>query len=222
MMQVEDFKYLGSWTTGSKRDMEIRIGLIRKALNKLDKIWKSKLKWKRKIQFFRSTIESVLLYGEESWTFSNDLCRRLDAIYTRTLKAVVGFSWRDRKTNSEIYGELNNVMSVLTIRRLIFIGHMWRRKQELVCQMLIFSNVNEKGIVGNKVFWKTAQLSLSDKNILTNKTTLSENKQIIKSELETAEVLKNLLVNLEISKVLDYESLIDHSEDKTLREILKS
>ena len=99
---------------------------------------------------------------------------------------------------------------------------MWRRKQELVCQMLIFSNVNEKGIVGNKVFWKTAQLSLSDKNILTNKTTLSENKQIIKSELETAEVLKNLLVHLEISKVLDYESLVDHSEDKTLREILKS
>ena len=44
MMQVEDFKYLGSWTAGSKRDMEIRIGLIRKALNKLDKIWKSKLK----------------------------------------------------------------------------------------------------------------------------------------------------------------------------------
>ena len=69
--------------------------------------------------------------------------------------------------------------------------------------MLIFSNVNEKGIIGNKVFWKTAQLSLSDKNILTNKTTLSENKQIIKSELETAEVLKNLLVNLEISKFLD-------------------
>ena len=69
--------------------------------------------------------------------------------------------------------------------------------------MLIFSNVNEKGIIGNKVFWKTAQLSLSDKNILTNKTTLSENKQITKSELETAEVLKNLLVNLEISKFLD-------------------
>ena len=88
--------------------------------------------------------------------------------------------------------------------------------------MLIFSNVNEKGIVGNKVFWKTAQLSLSDKNILTNKTTLFENKQITKSELETAEVLKNLLVNLEISKVLDYESLVDHIEHKTLREILKS
>ena len=160
-------------------------------------------------------IESVLLYGEES------LYRGLNGIYTRTLKAVVGFTWRDRKTNSKIYGELNNVKSVLTIRRLILIGHMWRRKQELVCQMLIFSNVNEKGIVGNKVFWKTEQLSLSDKNILTNKTSLSENKQIIKSELETAEVLKNLLVDLEISKVLDYESLVDHIEDKTLREILK-
>lgn len=87
--------------------------------------------------------------------------------------------------------------------------------------MLIFSNVNEKGIVDNKVFCKTEQLSLSDKNILTNKTSLSENKQIIKSELETEEVLKNLLVDLEISKVLDYESLVDHIEGKTLREILK-
>ena len=50
----------------SKKDMKVRIGLAWKALNKLDKIWKSKLKSKLKFQFFRSTVKSVLLYGVES------------------------------------------------------------------------------------------------------------------------------------------------------------
>ena len=44
LKQVEDFKYVGSLIADSKRDIEVRIGLAWKALNKLDKIWKSKLK----------------------------------------------------------------------------------------------------------------------------------------------------------------------------------
>ena len=70
LKQVHDLKYLGSWMADSKRDMKVRIGLARKAPNKLDKIWKSKLKSKLKIQFFRSPVESVLLYGEESCTLT--------------------------------------------------------------------------------------------------------------------------------------------------------
>ena len=44
LKQVEDFKYVGSLIADSKRDIKVRIGLAWKALNKLDKIWKSKLK----------------------------------------------------------------------------------------------------------------------------------------------------------------------------------
>ena len=108
LKQVEDFKYLGSWIADSKRDMEVRIRLAWKVLSKLDRIWKSKLKTELKIQFFRTTIESVLLYGAESWTLTNSMCRRLDGTYTTMLRAVVGFTWRDRKTNNELYGELSN------------------------------------------------------------------------------------------------------------------
>ena len=92
LKQVEDFKYLGSWIADSKRDMEVRIRLAWKVLNKLDRIWKSKLKTELKIQFFRTTIESVLLYGAESWTLTNSMCRRLDGTYTTMLRAVVGFT----------------------------------------------------------------------------------------------------------------------------------
>ena len=108
LKQVEDFKYLGSWIADSKRDMEVRIKLAWKALNKLDRIWKSKLKRELKIQFFRTTIQSVLLYGAESWTLTNSMCRRLDGTCTIMLRAVVGFTWRDRKTNNELYGQLSN------------------------------------------------------------------------------------------------------------------
>ena len=108
LKQVEDFKYLGSWIADSKRDMEVRIKLAWKALNKLDRIWKSKLKRELKIQFFRTTIQSVLLYGAESWTLTNSMCRRLDGTYTIMLRAIVGFTWRDRKTNKELYGQLSN------------------------------------------------------------------------------------------------------------------
>ena len=108
LKQVEDFKYLGSWIADSKRDMEVRIRLAWKVLSKLDRIWKSKLKTELKIQFFRTTIESVLLYGAESWTLTNSMCRRLNGTCTIMLRAVVGFTWRDRKTNNELYGQLSN------------------------------------------------------------------------------------------------------------------
>ena len=125
LKQVHDFRYFGSWMADGKKDMKIRIGLAWKALNKLDKIWKSKLKSKLKIQFFRSTVESVLLYGAESWTFTNEIFR-LDGTYTRMLRVVLGFTWRGKIT------------AVLKGRRLRSVGHMWRTKEELICRLLIW------------------------------------------------------------------------------------
>ena len=128
LKQVHDFKYLGLWIADSKKDMEVRIGLAWKALNKLDKIWKSKLQRKLKIQFFRYTVEIVLLYGAESWTLTNEMSRTLDGTYTRMLRAVLGFTWRDGITNSDLYGKLNKITAAFKSKRLRFIGHMWRRK----------------------------------------------------------------------------------------------
>ena len=52
---------------------------------------------------------------------------------------------------------------------------------------------------------------------------LSEKRESVKTELETAEVLNkffsNIVNNLEISKYSKYESFIDNIEDQTLRAI---
>ena len=138
LKQVEDFKYLGSWIASNKRDMEVRIGLAWKALNKMDKIWKSNLYRSLKIQFFRATVEGLLLYGAGSWTLTKAMNNRLDGTYTRMLRAILGFTWRDRKTNKELYGKLSSITTVLQERRLKFIGHMWRRMDEIASQMLLW------------------------------------------------------------------------------------
>ena len=45
--------------------MNTRIGQAWKALNKMEKIWKSNLKKDLKVGFFRATVDSLLLYGAE-------------------------------------------------------------------------------------------------------------------------------------------------------------
>ena len=63
---VQEFTYLGSNIASTKRDIEIRFAKAWSALNKLYKIWKSNLSPKLKRNFFRATVESVLLNGATS------------------------------------------------------------------------------------------------------------------------------------------------------------
>ena len=135
---VDDFKYLGVWIQSSEKEMETRIGQAWKALNKMDKIWNSSLQDNVKLVFFRATMESVLLYGAETWTLTKKMNDRLDGTYTKMLRVVLGVSWRDHMTNKELYGSLEKVSNSLRVRRLRFIGHSWRRKDELISKVLLW------------------------------------------------------------------------------------
>ena len=83
-----------------------------------------------------------------------------------------------------------------------------------------FENSNEKDILDNKHFWKTIKPSLSDKVMTRDRTNLSEKGELVKTELETAEVLNkffsNIAKNLEISKYSKYESFIGNIEGQTI------
>ena len=79
------------------------------------------------------------------------MCIRLDGTYTGMLKAVLGFTWRNRITNDDLYGELSKITAVLPGKRLRSIGHMWRRKEEVV-----FLSTTDAGTkTGNKEKRKT-------------------------------------------------------------------
>ena len=59
-----------------------------------------------------------------------------------------------------------------------------------------YENLNEKSVVDNKLFWKTVKPLLSDKVMGKNHIHLIEKDELIKSDLETAEVFNNFFSNI--------------------------
>ena len=141
---VEDFKYLGSYIASTERDIEIRIGQAWGALNQLDKIWKSNLPKNLKKDFFRAAVESVLLYGSTAWTLTTSLEDKLDGTYTRMLRAALNVSWKEHTTNEELYGNTPPISQTIRTQRMRFAGHVWRNKNELASDVLLWTPTQGK------------------------------------------------------------------------------
>ena len=84
--RVDDFLYLGARINSSEADITVRKAKAWAACHRLKKIWKSDLRKEIKIRLFVALIESVLLYGAETWTMTKKLDKVLDGCYTRMLR----------------------------------------------------------------------------------------------------------------------------------------
>ena len=67
-----------------------------------------------KVRDFTALVESVLLYGSETWTMTKRLNKMVDGCYTRMLRMALNVSWKQRLTNEELYGKLPKVSSKIT------------------------------------------------------------------------------------------------------------
>ena len=99
LKSVEEFKYLGAWMSSSEKDFNTRKAQAWTACHKLHKVWKSKLPRSTKIRLFVSTVESVLLYGSETWTITKQMEKKIDGCYTRLLRMALNISWQQHLTN---------------------------------------------------------------------------------------------------------------------------
>ena len=59
-----------------------------------------------------------------------------------------------------------------------------------------YENLDERNLMDNKLFWKTIKPSFSDKIVTRYRTHLTENGEVVKTELETAETLNNFFGNV--------------------------
>ena len=98
---VQDFKYLGGYTD-SGYDMNTCIGQAWSALNSLDKVWKAAIKKETKLKVFKASVETILLYGSDSWTLNVARSKKLDGSYTKMLRTIYNISWRDHVTNKSV------------------------------------------------------------------------------------------------------------------------
>ena len=83
---VDNFTYLGGWMKSSEKDFEVRKAQAWSACHKLKKIWSSNLSKKFKIRLFITTVQSILLYGSETWTINKSFEKKLDGFYTKILR----------------------------------------------------------------------------------------------------------------------------------------
>ena len=58
-----------------------------------------------------------------AYTVTGNMRNRLDGTYKRMLRAVLGVTWKEHKTNKELYGNLPKITDTLMIRRLRSIRH---------------------------------------------------------------------------------------------------
>ena len=59
--------------------------------------------------------------------------------YTRMLRAILNKSWRQHPTRHQLYGHLPPIMKTIEARRTRHAGHCWRRKDELISDLLLWT-----------------------------------------------------------------------------------
>ena len=88
-----------------------------------------------------------------------------------------------------------------------------------------YSNLNEKDVTDNKMFWKTVKPFFSDKVTSSEKITLIEEDEIIGNDSDTARVLNtlfsNIVSNLKIPEYTKCDPLSEFISDSVLKSIVK-
>ena len=116
----------------------MRKALAWTACHKLRKVWRSRLRRQIKERLFIATVESVLLYGAETWTLTKTLEKQLNGCYTRMLRMAFNVSYKDHMTNEELYGDLPPVSRKIQQRRMRLAGHCWRHPEELANKLVLW------------------------------------------------------------------------------------
>lgn len=121
----------------SEKDIKTRKAAAWRACNKMQVIWKSIiLPRKFKERLFTATVESVLLYGGETWTLTPRLEKQLNGCYTRMLRTVFNVNWSEHVTNKALYGGLPKLSDKIRERRTRFAGHCSRSAKEPVSKLV--------------------------------------------------------------------------------------
>ena len=108
---------------------------------------------------FRAVVKSVLLYGSSAWTLTKSVENKLNWTYTRMLRAILNIHWSTHPSKERLYGNLAQITSVIKERRTWFAGHCYRKKGEVVNDLILWTPKHGKAKVGRPSKTYTKQLT---------------------------------------------------------------
>ena len=133
---VTSFKYLGAVVSddGSKPEILSRIAQATAALTKLKPILRdNNVTLGSKVKLMCSLVISIFLYACESWTYTAELEKRMQAFEMRCNRRLVNISYKDHVTNKEVcrliqaaIGEYDKLLTLVKKWTLRWFGHVSR------------------------------------------------------------------------------------------------
>ena len=93
-------------------------------------LWKSIIHLPLKRRLFVVTVESILLYGSESWTLTVQQQQSLNATYTRILRKSLNIYWQEHMEKKQLYGHLPPISTKVMSRRMIMVDHCVRHPEK--------------------------------------------------------------------------------------------
>ena len=149
---VQKFKYLGSIVThDNSLDAEIsnRIRSAADAFGKLCKIgfWSDPLTIRLKSRIYMTNVHSRLLYGSETWAVTQAHVHRLEVFQMSCLRRMLRLSLLDKRPNASIRKQCHvpAIAESLQQRRLVWLGHLGRMKDDRLPKQMLFGRVAEGG-----------------------------------------------------------------------------
>ena len=111
METVTDFNFGGSKVTADgdcSHEIKRRLLLGRKAMTKLDIIFKSKnTTLLTKVRLLKAMVFPVVMYGCESWTIKKTEHQRIDVFKLWCWRRLLRVPWTARRSNQSILKEIN-------------------------------------------------------------------------------------------------------------------
>ena len=114
---VENFKYLGAMMLSSETDLQIRKGQAWGAFWKMKSIWlSSNITIKLKVNIFKASCLSKLLYSGENWVISKPLESNLNTFALNCYR-ILKIRRSQHVTNQEIYERTGQIPLTATVQQ---------------------------------------------------------------------------------------------------------
>ena len=94
---------------------------------------------------YNACVISTLLYGSETWTTYARQEKRLNTFHLRSLRRILGISWQEKITNTEVLSRVSlpSMFTLLRRRRLRWTGHVCRMQDGRIPKDLLYGELSQ-------------------------------------------------------------------------------
>ena len=83
-------------------------------------------------------------------SYASDVSQKIkiDGTYTRLIQAALDLPWQHHPTLQQLYGTNPRISEIIKRNRLKFAGHIWRHKEELANEVILWQPTHAKRSLG--------------------------------------------------------------------------